>query len=443
MNSATNIWEKVLDLLRKDFTEVAIETWFKDCSAVKYKDGRLFLHTPVPFNKEVLEERFAGAIRGALGELFSSKDVDIVILDDNGLTAMKEEPDEKDVLSINEYTFDHFVVGKSNEFAHSAAKAVADGNPNKKNYNPLFIWGDSGLGKTHLLYAIRHAVEKKFPHLNVVYVKGEVFTNELIDAIQRGKNVEFRDRYRSADFLLMDDIQFIAKKVSTQEEYFNTFNTLFELRKQIVLTSDRHPENIPTLEDRLRTRFSWGLIADIQPPDDSLRVAIVKAKAEQLGVPLTDEVINYIAENINSSVRQLEGAVKSIMAYRDLLDNEISIDNVKEFLKTSFFKGGNYILSADDIIEETAKYYLLSPEDIKGQSRAANLKDARHVAMYLIRMMTNLPLVDIGEKFNKRHHTSIISAVKRIEDKKKNDEKFSEDIRNITTNIHSRGSSIK
>lgn len=440
MNSATNIWTKVLDLLRKDFTEVALETWFKECTAVKFTDGRLFIHTPVVYNKEIIEERFLGAIRGALSELFSSKDIDVVILDDDGLKALNEETEAQDYLGINEYTFEHFVVGGSNELAHAAAVAVADRNQKKHVYNPLFIYGDSGLGKTHLLYAIRHAVESNFPHYRVVYVKGEAFTNDLVSAIKQGKNVEFRDKYRGTDFLLMDDIQFIAGREGTQEEYFNTFNTLFELGKQIVLTSDRPPKEMYLLEDRLRTRFESGLIVDIQPPDEALRMAIIKSKAEQLGVLLSDDVIQYIAENLNKSVRQLEGAVKMIMAYRDLVGDEISVETVKARLKDAFIVGGDFIPSADDIINETAKYYTQTPEDIKGQSRATDPKNARHVAMYLIRRMTNLSLEDIGKIFDNRHHSTVLTAVRKIDHKIANDSTLSEIVKQITSNIQNRSS---
>ena len=432
-----DIWSKTLGLLRKDFTEVAIETWFKECTAVKFADSRLFVHTPIAYNKDIIEERFLGAIRSALNELFSSKDIDVVVLDDEGLAAMMQAPESQDYLGVNEYTFKHFVVGSSNRFAHAAALAVADGNRKKQGYNPLFIYGDSGLGKTHLLYAIRHAVEKKFPHYKVVYVKGEDFTNDLISAIQRGENIEFRDKYRGADFLLMDDIQFIATKKQTEEEYFNTFNTLYELGKQIVLTSDRPPKEMFLLEDRLRTRFESGLLADIQPPDDALRIAIIKSKAEQLGVFLSDEVTQYIADNLNKSVRQLEGAVKMVMAYRDLVGEEISVENVKTRLKDAFMEGGDFIPSADAIIEETAKYYMQTPEVLKGQSRSTEPKNARHVAMYLIRRMTNLSLEDIGKIFD-RHHTSVLSAVKNLDTKIKNDTALSNIVKDITSNIQSR-----
>jgi len=437
MNSADDVWSKVQDILRNDLTETAISTWFDECSAVELTSNRLFIHTPSPYKKEVIEGRFLGTIRSALNDLFSSDDFEVVILNDEGLKALNEATDEPDYLGIDEYTFEHFVVGSSNKFAHAAALAVADG-VQKHNYNPLFIYGESGLGKTHLLYAIRHAVERKFPHYNVISVKGEDFTNELITALRQGKNVEFRDKYRSADFFLIDDIQFIAGKIGTQEEFFHTFNTLRELGKQIVFTSDRPPSEIHTLEDRLRTRFEQGLLADIQPPDDALRVAIIRNKAVQLGVVLPDDVTFYIADNLYSNVRQLEGAVKMIIAYRDLINDDITVESVKTLLKDMFKGERDLIPTTNDIIEETAKCFMLTPEDVKGQSRQANIVLARHIAMYLIRKITNLSLTDIGNEFGGRHYTTVISSVKFVEKKMKEEKDFSNTIRDITSNINSK-----
>jgi len=437
MNSAEDVWSKVQEILRNDLTEIAISTWFDDCSAVELKGSRLILHTPTKYKKEMIEERFLGTIRSALNDLFSSNDFEILVLDDDGLKAMNESSEEPDYLGIDEYTFEHFVVGSSNKFAHAAALAVADGFQ-KKYYNPLFIYGESGLGKTHLLYAIRHAVETKFPHYNVVFVKGEDFTNELIAALQQGKSVEFREKYRSADYFLIDDIQFIAGKVGTQEEFFNTFNTLHELGKQIVFTSDRPPSELLTLEDRLRTRFEAGLLADIQPPDEALRVAIIRNKAVQQGVVLPDDVTFYIADNLDSSVRQLEGAVKMIIAYRDLINDDITVENVKARLKDMFKGERDLIPTTNDIIEETAKCFMLTPEDVKGQSRQANIVIARHIAMYLVRKITNLSLNDIGDEFEGRHHTTVMSSVKFVEKKMKEDKDFTNKIKDITSNINSK-----
>ena len=435
MNSAVDVWRKVLDILREDLTDTAISTWFDDCSSVELSGNRLFLHTPSTFKKDVIEERFLGSIRSALNDLFSSGDFEVVVLDDAGLCAMNEAASEPDYLIIDEHTFEHFVVGNSNKFAHAAALAVADG---KRDYNPLFIHGESGLGKTHLLYAIRHAVENKFPYYNVICVKGEDFTNELIAAIQQGENVKFREKYRSADFFLIDDIQFIAGKIGTQEEFFHTFNTLRELGKQIVFTSDRPPNEILTLEDRLRTRFEQGLLADIQPPDEVLRRAIIKSKAQQLGTIIPDDVTNYIADNLDSSVRQLEGAVKMIIAYRDLINDDITVENVKAHLKDMFKGKGVLIPTTDDIIEETAKCFMLSPEDVKGQSRQANIVLARHIAMYLVRKITNLSLNDIGKEFDGRHHTTVMTSVNLVEKRMRNEKDFSNNIRDITSNINSK-----
>jgi len=441
MNSAVDVWSKILDILRNDLTETAISTWFDECTAVEIAGNRLFVHTPSAFKKEVIEGRFLGTIKSALSELFSSADFEVIILDNDGLNAMTEATDTPDYLGIDEYTFQHFVVGNSNKFAHAAALAVADGSQ-KHNYNPLFIYGESGLGKTHLLYAIRHAVERKFPHYNVIYVKGEDFTNDLVLAIQQGKNVEFREKYRGADFFLMDDIQFIAGRPSTEEEYFNTFNTLYELGKQIVFTSDRPPSQIHKLEDRLRTRFESGLIADIQPPDDVLRVAIIRNKAEQLGVILPDDVTNYIADNLDSNVRQLEGAVKMIIAYRDIMDDDITVESVKTRLKDMFKGERELIPTTNDIIEETAKYFIQTPEDVKGQSRVADTALARQIAMYLIRKLTNLSLKDVGKEFAGRDHSTVITSIKKVENKIKNNSDFSNIIRDITSNINSKLSNI-
>jgi len=435
MNSAVDIWSKVQDILRKDLTETAISTWFDDCSAVELSANRLFLHTPSPYKKEVIEERFLGTIKSALNDLFSSSDFEVIILDDDGLKSMTEASDVPDYLSMDEYTFQHFVVGNTNKFAHAAALAVADG---KRDYNPLFIYGESGLGKTHLLCAIRHAVENKFPHYNIVYVKGEDFLNELIHAIQQGENVKFREKYRGADFFLIDDIQFIAGKMATQEEFFHTFNTLYELGKQIVFTSDRPPKEMYTLEDRIRGRFESGLLADIQPPDEVLRRAIIRSKAKQLGTIIPDDVTNYIADNLDSSVRQLEGAVNMIIAYRDLIDEEITVESVKARLKDIFKGERELIPTTDDIIEETARCFMLTSEDIKSKGREANKVLPRQIAIYLIRRITNLTQNEIGKIFGYSDHSTINHSLNKIEQKMSKDKDFANTIKDITSNINSK-----
>ena len=436
MNSAVDVWNSVIKIMSVDLTTTAISTWFDDCRAVELTGSRLFLHTPSVFKKSVIEGRFIGSIKNALDELFSGH-VDVVVLDDEGLDALNEAAKEPEHLNIEDFTFENFVVGSSNKFAHAAALAISDGRV-RQNYNPLFIYGDSGLGKTHLLHAIRHSIAKKFPNYNIVYVKGDDFTNEMILAIQQGNNVEFREKYRSADVFLMDDIQFIAGRISTQEEFFNTYNTLYELGKQIVFTSDRPPSDIYKLEDRLRARFESSLIADIQPPDIELRIAIIRNKAEQLGVALPDDVTNYIAETLTSNVRQLEGAVKMIIAHRDIMDEDITVTSVSKRLKETFKASGDMLPSVDTIIEETAKYYMLTPEDLKGQRRTLDTALARQISMFLIRKLTNLSLKDIGAIYEGRDHTTVLSSIRRIEANIEDSQDISKIIRDITSNINSK-----
>ena len=434
MNSAEELWSRVLDMLKTDLTSTAIETWFTDCRALDANDSTLIISCPAEFKKNVIESRFLPFIRDSLREIFSG-DFDVKILSaeeaENYQSCVSDEPTN----IYDSFTFDRFVVGKSNMMAHSAAKAVADGLATE--YNPLFIYGNSGLGKTHLLHAIRLRVRERHPDYNIVYVKGDDFTNELIYAIQTGKNFEFREKYRYADLFLMDDIQFIAGKIQTQEEFFHTFNTLFEDGHQIVFTSDRPPSEISKLEDRLRTRFESGLIVDIQPPDYETRVAIIRNKATQIGVILNDDIIDYIAQNITANVRQLDGAVKKIKAYHELMDAPITTDMAEQVLE-SFYKDNAEAPTPDMIIEETAKYYNLTSEDLKGNSHVKNFVTARHVSMYIIRQLTNLSLSEIGGIFGGKDHTTVLSACRKIEKDCKQDVDLSNTVRDITSNINSK-----
>ena len=436
MNSAVDVWNSILTTMSEELTSTAISTWFDDCRAVEFSNNRLFIHTPSVFKKSIIEGRFIGTIKSALNEMFSGN-VDIIVLDDEGLDALTEASKEPIHMNTEDYTFENFVVGNSNKFAHAAALAVSDGHV-RQNYNPLFIYGESGLGKTHLLHAIRHSIGKKFPQYNIVYVKGDDFTNELIDAIQHGKNIEFREKYRGGDLFLMDDIQFIAGRISTQEEFFNTFNTLYELGKQIVFTSDRPPSEIYRLEDRLKSRLESSLIADIQKPDIELRIAIIRNKAAQLGVILPEDVTVYLAETINSNIRQLEGAVKMIIAFRDIMDEDITVASVTKRLKEIFKATEDLLPTVDTIIDETAKYYMLTPEDLKGQRRTRDTALARQIAMFLIRKLTNLSLKDIGALFEGRDHSTVLSSIRRIETGIETLPEVSKIIKDITSNINSK-----
>lgn len=435
MNPAADIWAKVLALMQNEMTTTTINTWFDDTTAVELEGDRFVLYSPTPFKRDIIASRYLPAIQNALRELFSAE-FQVTVLTEGELDRY-QQPKKNDLIpGTEEYTFERFVVGSSNKFAHAAARAVAD-NPGH-SYNPLYIYGESGLGKTHLLYAIANSIHQNKPGLSVVYVKGDTFTNELIQAIREGRNQEFRDKYRSADVFLMDDVQFIAGRDSTQEEMFHTFNTLYEDKKQIVFTADRPPKEMLRLEDRLKTRFEWGLLADIQPPDYETRMAIIKNKAIRMGVELPEEVLIYVAENITSNVRQIEGTVKKILAFRDLLGNNVDASSVTRAVRDMFKETSDILPTAEVIIEEVGKFYDIDPAAIRGQGRTKATSWARHIAIYLTRHMTKLSLKDIGKEFDNRDHTTILHSIDRVEKQCKSDPETNEVIKDIRSNINER-----
>lgn len=436
MNSAEEIWKKALRLMEADLTATTLSTWFDDARAVALEGDCLVIHTPSNFKKDIISSRYVSAIQKALRELFST-DFDVVVLGEGELDGY--ESNRGDFLpGTEEYTFDTFVVGSSNKFAWSAAKAVADAPGKPKGYNPLFLYGESGLGKTHLLYAIAHAIHAKHPDYRIVYIKGDAFTNELIAAIQGGKNQEFREKYRAADIFLMDDVQFIAGRQASQEEMFHTFNTLYEQGKQIVFTADRPPKEMLRLDDRLKTRFEWGLPVDIQPPDYETRVAIIKNKAISRGMNLPEPVLSFIAENITANVRQIEGTVNKILAFQELLGQQVDVDTVTRAVRDMFKDKQDFMPSPDTIIEEVGKFYNIDPLDIKGQARTKDTVMARQVAMYEIRRMTNLSLKEIGRVFNGRDHTTAMHSIERVEKLIKDSPEQAEAIKDINANINAR-----
>ena len=434
MASATFLWAKILSYIERQHSEALVSAWFDDVDVVELRDDTLVLHTPSSFRKPILETQCVPYITEAMLAV-GQQQIKVEILDDDGLRNYKSHDDQSDELDAirGEFTFENFVVGPSNRLAHAAAQAVADMPAGP--YNPLLIYGESGLGKTHLLYAIANVIKNNNPDFHVIYVKGDQFTNELITAIREGKNTEFRSKYRTADLFLMDDIQFIAGKEQTQEEFFHTFNTLFEAKKQIVLTSDRAPDAMSKLEDRLKTRFQWGLLADIQPPDYETRVAIIEKKAETIGLQLPPDVVTYVAENITSNVRQLEGTVKKISAYRGISGMEINLINVSRAIK-DMFKGGEKILPTPQlIIAEVSSYYNLSESAIRGTARNKNITEARQVSMYLIRQLTNLSFEDIAVEYGK-DHTTVMHSVDKIETNLPINAHMQTIIREITANIN-------
>ncbi len=435
MNSLNDIWESVMEILRQELTPTAINTWFSDCVPIEIGNSRMTIHTTSTFKRSIINERFSDTIKRALSDLFSCE-FDLLVLAGDELEDYTTQEESNDSLpEVAGFTFDRFIVGNSNKFAHAAAVAVSK-KPGKA-YNPLFIYGNSGLGKTHLLLAIGQSIHERDPEAKIAYVKGDDFTNLMVRSIKDNTQEEFRNKYRHVDLFLIDDIQFIAGKMAVQEEFFHTFNTLYEAGKQIVITSDRPPMEMIKLEDRLRTRFEGGLMADIQPPDMETRMAITRNKASQLGIMLPDEVVEYIADNITTNIRQLEGVVKRLTAYREILDDNITISSVKRAIK-DVIRTGAYIPTPDVIIDETARYFNLTGDDLRGQRRSKNTATARQISMYLMRSLTNLSLKDIGEQYEARNHSTVLSSIRKIEELLKTDPDISGTVRDITSNINSR-----
>ena len=437
MNSAPDIWKKVLSLMEGELTSTTLSTWFDDAEALAFTADKLTLYTPTAFKRDIIVSRYLPNIQKALRELFSAE-FSVTVLAEGEKDALPKQADGSFLPGTEAYTFDTFVVGSSNKFAYSAAQAVADEPGKPKGYNPLFIYGESGLGKTHLLYAIAHAIHAKYPDYRIVYIKGDAFTNELVAAIREGKNQEFRDKYRSCDVFLMDDVQFIAGRESSQEEMFHTFNSLYESQRQIVFTADRPPREMLRLDDRLRTRFEWGLPIDVQPPDYETRVAIIKNKAIQRGMDLPDPVLSYIADNITANVRQIEGTVNKILAFQELMGAQVDAETVTRAVRDMFKDKTEFLPSADVIIEEVGKFYNISVSDIKGQTRTKEIVLARQVAMYETRRLTSLSLPEIGLAFGGRDHTTVMHSLKRVEGLVKNSPEMSEIIKDINANINAR-----
>ena len=435
MFSSAYVWAKVLNYMEEKLGSVTVSAWFDDAEVVELNEEQLILYSPNEFRREIILRRCSEYVHCALQEIFES-DAKLIVFGDEELATHRAGGVHKSTMDFNpQFNFDNFVVGPSNRFAHGAAIAVT--NQPGQTYNPLFIYGPPGVGKTHLLYAIANGIRKNQPNANIVYIKGDQFTNELIAAIQSGKNIEFRNKYREADLFLIDDIQFIAGKESTQEEFFHTFNKLYEEHKQIVMTSDRKPGDMLTLEDRLRTRFEWGLQASIAAPDYETRMAIIKNKANSLGLALPDDVCNYIAVNVTNNVRQIEGTVKKIMAYRDLNNMPLDLDNVAQAIDDMFKNEGNALPTPSLIISQVCKFYSVDESALRGTQRNKGIVEARQMAAYLIRKLTNLSLPDIGKEFNKDHAT-IMHSIKKVENAlAAGDDALANTSRDIIANINS------
>jgi len=417
------IWDDILVRVREEIPEVEFRTWFKQVKPLGIEGGAYAIGVPHSFARDWLRSHYTDVIERALKEL--GAEAPRVSFQVVGFPTSEQQdmfsaaPAAAGALArqrpmLNpKYVFSNFVVGPNNNLANAAALAVAEA-PGRA-YNPLFIYGDAGLGKTHLMHAVAHAVVERFPTLAVEYVTTEAFTNELINAIREDKMALFRDRYRSIDLLLIDDIQFIAGKERTQEEFFHTFNALYESGKQLIVSSDRPPKDIPTLENRLRSRFEWGLITDIQAPELETRIAILKMNAEYRGVKVPSEVIDYIARHVTSNIRELEGALVRAIVYASMNQVPLNRQTVAKAL-SDVFAPSDLNLTMADILRKTADHFAVSPDDVRGKGRRQELVVPRQIAMYLIRELTTHSYPEIGQYFSGRDHSTVMYAVQKVQD---------------------------
>ncbi|MDX2005174.1 MAG: chromosomal replication initiator protein DnaA [Meiothermus sp.] len=435
MTQQQTIWANVLEYLRASITDTEYNTWFEKIKPTGVVNGSLELGVPSSFAKDYLQRHYGELITQALSRLgaqtprfeFKVVPIDVVQEDIFAATTPPKAQDPRTRLN-SKYVFENFVVGQNNNLAHAAALAVAESPGNA--YNPLFIYGGVGLGKTHLMHAVGHSVASRFPDKRIEYVSTETFTNELINAIREDRMTEFRDRYRSVDLLLVDDIQFIAGKERTQEEFFHTFNALYEARKQIILSSDRPPKDILTLESRLRSRFEWGLITDIQSPDLETRVAILKMNSEYRNMRIPDEVLEYIARQVSSNIRELEGALMRVIAYASLNGVQLSKAIAVKAL-SDVFTATETPVTSDEIVKTVAEHYGLRLEELRGAGRRKEVVIPRQVAMYLIREMTHASYPEIGQFFDGRDHTTVMYAIEKIHQAIGNDTQLQAAIKGI------------
>ena len=436
MDSFNETWPIVCDYCQQRITKVAFQTWISRITPqeIDFDNGQISLLVPNAFHRETVTRCYLSLIRDAFSEIFGQTfEIRLVIpteMEQNETKQPEDDPSDDDT----PLTFDNYIVGSSNKFAHAASLAVAQ-NPGGA-YNPLFIYGNSGLGKTHLLHAIRNEVLANDPNMKIAYVKGDDFTNEIVDSLRHVSQADFRQKYRKADVLLVDDVQFIGGKESTQEEFFHTFNALYEAKKQIVLTSDRPPKEIKTLEERLRTRFEWGLIADIQPPDIETRIAILKSKAESLDFEIPDDICEFIANKLKTNVRQLEGVVKRIKAKSYLNGEKPSIAIAQEVISDVQTNDVPVPVTVEKIIEEVARTYGVAPEELRSvKSRRQTLSNARQVAIYIVRQVTGLSMTAIGDEFGGRHYSTIVYTMQEMEKKLEKESKTKATVDDIIKNI--------
>jgi len=438
------IWMSTLLLIEKELSKPSFETWIKSTRPLSFNEDIIEIAVPNDFAKEWLETRYANLIKNTL-QFVTQREVKVQFVVPHTQEPVVVKPlvhtikreitiEEPNILILNpKYTFDSFVIGNGNRFAHAASLAVSEAPA--KAYNPLFIYGGVGLGKTHLMHAIGRFILESNPQSKVVYLSSEKFTNELINSIRDDKTVNFRNKYRNIDVLLIDDIQFLAGKERTQEEFFHTFNALYEANKQLIISSDRPPKEIPTLEDRLRSRFEWGLIADIQAPDLETRIAILRKKAKMDGLDVANEVMHYIASNVDTNIRELEGALIRVVAYSSLINKEISVSLATEALKDILPSSRPKQITISLIQEIVGSYFKMKIEDFSAKKRTRNVSFPRQIAMYLCRELTDCSLPKIGQDFGGRDHTTVIHAYEKIALERQSDPRLGNIIKELIKRI--------
>jgi chromosomal replication initiator protein len=441
-----SIWDQILTRIESKVNRHSFYTWFKPTSFVTDAGHSITVRVPNILFKDWLTKHYSLVLNEALAEVRRSGVALVFVAE--GANPPASEPeivpepvaddvDEQQEASVPgglnpRYTFDAFIVGSSNQFAHAACRAVAEAP--SRSYNPLFIYGGVGLGKTHLMHAVGQYVLRHDPALKLTYISSERFMNEMINAVRYDRILEFRDRYRSVDVLLVDDIQFVSGKEGTQTEFFHTFNALYDAQKQIVISSDRPPHEIPALEERLRSRFEWGLIADIQPPDLETKVAILKRKAESEVVPLPDNVAIYMAGRIKSNIRELEGSLIRLIAYASLTGREISLDLAQQVLK-HVLEQDEKAITIESIQKYVSDYYQLKTSELKSKNNSKSVAMPRQVAMYLCKSLTHASLPEIGRSFGGKHHSTVIHSIKKVDELRKRDDDFNKLITTFLANF--------
>lgn len=449
---ASQLWQQILSIVKPKISKPSYDTWLKSSKAVEFNGSILTVSTPNTFTKDWLESRYIKLLTATAYDIVNKEIIIRIIEKDEVITEdiphqqhhhlqqqnipkpeVQQEPFTSSQMLNPKYTFDTFVIGSGNRFAHAASLAVAE-TP-AKSYNPLFIYGGVGLGKTHLMHAIGHYIIEHAPSSRVLYITSEKFTNDFINAIRDNQGESFRNKYRNIDILLIDDIQFLAGKEQTQEEFFHTFNALHEDNKQIIITSDRPPKEIPTLEDRLRSRFEWGLITDIQPPDLETRIAILRKKAKSEHIDIPNEAMIYIANQISTNIRELEGALIRVVAYSSLVNEDITTHLTAEALKDIIPSNQPYIVTVDVIQQKVGEYYNIKLEDFSAKKRTRAIAFPRQIAMYLCRELTELSLPRIGASFGGRDHTTVIHAHKKITEMMEKDPELNHIVNNLAEKI--------